>query len=44
MDDLDEEHFVDAIADYACDWFQVAARVALQPASLLLYTVVWLSY
>ncbi|CDS05595.1 hypothetical protein LRAMOSA08123 [Lichtheimia ramosa] len=31
VDDLDEEHFVDAIADYACDWFQVAARVALQP-------------
>lgn len=34
LDNLDEEQFLDAMADYACDWFQVAARVVLQPASI----------
>ncbi|CDH50133.1 predicted protein [Lichtheimia corymbifera JMRC:FSU:9682] len=34
LNNLDEEQFLDAMADYACDWFQVAARVVLQPASI----------
>ena len=33
LDNLDDEQFLDAMADYASDWFQATARVMLQPAS-----------
>ncbi|KAI7877981.1 hypothetical protein K492DRAFT_209267 [Lichtheimia hyalospora FSU 10163] len=31
LDNLDDEQFLDAMADYASDWFQATARVMLQP-------------